>query len=184
MLATPAQSVPTGPQWQFEVKHDGYRMIARSEPGKARIWSRWGLPWTAAFPSITASLRDLGRSAVIDGEALCQFEDGHSDFHALASDDGCARAVLWAFDLLMLDGEDIRAQPLEARRERLLSLLEDTTPEWIVYSEHQDGDGEALYRAACKAGLERIVAKRKGSRYASGRSKAWVKVKNPEFRRR
>ena len=73
---------------------------------------------------------------------------------------------------------------LEVRRKRLLRLLENTTPEWIVYSEHQDGDGEALFRAACKAGLEGIVAKRKGSRYASGRSKAWVKVKNPEFRRR
>src|ERR687893_14923 len=85
---------------------------------------------------------------------------------------------------LMIDGEDIRALPLEVRRERLLRLLEDTTPEWIVYSEHQDSDGEALYKAACKAGLEGIVAKRKGSRYASGRSKAWVKVKNPSFRRR
>jgi hypothetical protein len=64
-----------------------------------------------------------------------------------------------------------------------LRLLEDTCPEWIAFSEHQDDDGEALYRAACKAGLEGIMAKRKGSRYASGRSKAWVKVKNPGFRR-
>jgi bifunctional non-homologous end joining protein LigD len=153
MLATPGQTVPTGSEWQYEVKHDGYRMIARAENDKARIWSRWGLTWTASFPSITASLRDLGRSAVIDGEAVCQFDDGHSDFHALASDDGCARAILWAFDLLMIDGEDIRGLPLEVRRERLLQLLEDTCPEWIVYSEHQDGDGEALYRAACRPGL-------------------------------
>lgn len=159
-------------------------MIARVEGGHARIWSRWGLPSTASFPSVADSLRSLGRAAVIDGEAVCQFEDGHSDFHALASDDGCARAVLWAFDLLMIDGEDILGLPLEVRRERLLRLLEDTYPEWIVYSEHQDGDGKALYRAACKAGLEGIIAKCKGSRYASGRSKAWVKVRNPEFRRR
>ena len=184
MLATPSQSVPSGPGWQYEVKHDGYRMIAHAENGNPRIWSRWGLAWTASFPSITRSLRDLGRSAVIDGEALCQFEDGHSDFYSLASDDGCAKAVLWAFDLLMIDGHDIRRLPLEARRERLLRLLEDTTPDSIVFSEHQDGDGEALYRAACKAGLEGIVAKRKGSRYSSGRSKAWVKVKNPDFVRR
>ena len=184
MLATPSQTVPTGPGWQFEVKHDGYRMIARAENGKARIWSRWGLPWTASFPSITASLRELGRAVVIDGEAVCQFDDGHSDFHALASDEGCAKAILWAFDLLMIDGEDIRALPLEVRRERLLRLLEHTQPEGIAYSEHQNGDGEALYRAACNAGLEGIVAKRRGSRYASGRSKAWVKIKNPEFRRR
>ena len=74
--------------------------------------------------------------------------------------------------------------PLQARRERLIALLEETTPESIVYSEHQDGDGEALYRAACAAGLEGIVAKRKGSRYAAGRSKAWLKIKNPGFVRR
>jgi bifunctional non-homologous end joining protein LigD len=184
MLATPSQRVPTGPEWQFEVKHDGYRMVARAVNGTGRIWSRWGLPWTHSFPSITASLRALGRSVVIDGEALCQFEDGHSDFHALASDDGCAKAVLWAFDLLMIDGEDIRALPLELRRERLLRLLDETTPEGIVFSEHQDGNGEALYRAVCAAGLEGIVAKRKGSRYAAGRSKAWLKLKNPAFARR
>src|SRR3954454_9630681 len=147
MLATPVQGVPTGPGWQFEVKHDGYRMM-------------------------------------IDGEAVCQFEDGHSDFHAIASDDGCAKAVLWAFDLLMIDGEDIRTLPLEERRARLLRLLEQAKPEGIYFSEHDDGGGEALYRAACGLGLEGIVAKRKGSRYASGRSKAWLKIKNPEFRRR
>src|SRR3954469_3139188 len=120
MLATPVQRVPTGSEWQFEVKHDGYRMIARAENGKARIWSRWGLNWTASFPSVAESLRSLGRAVVIDGEAVCQFEDGNSNFHALASDYGCAKAVLWAFDLLMIDGEDIRSSPLEERRARLL----------------------------------------------------------------
>jgi bifunctional non-homologous end joining protein LigD len=65
MLATPTLKVPTGPEWQFEVKHDGYRMIARADHGKARIWSRWGLLWTPCFPSIAASLRCLGRSAKI-----------------------------------------------------------------------------------------------------------------------
>src|SRR5215207_8506202 len=140
MLATPGQTVPNGPEWQYEVKHDGYRMIARAENGKARIWSRWGLHWTAPFPSVTTSLTSLGRSVVIDGEAVCQFEDGHSDFHALASDDGCAKAVLWAFDLLMIDGEDIRGLPLDVRRERLLRVLEATQPDGIAYSEHQDGD--------------------------------------------
>src|SRR3954471_11920701 len=181
MLARPVQRVPTGPGWQFEVKHDGYRMIARTENGKARIWSRWGLNWTASFPSVGASLRSLGRSALIDGEAVCQFEDGHSDFHALASDAGCAKAVLWAFDLLMIDGEDIRALPLEERRARLLRLLEQAKPEGIYFSEHDDGGGEALYRAACGLGLEGIVAKRKGSRYVSGRSKAWLKIKTRSF---
>ena len=90
------QRVPTGPEWQFEVKHDGYRMIARAESGRARIWSRWGLNWTPSFPSVADSLRSLERSAVIDGEAVCQFDDGHSNFRALASDEGCAKALLWA----------------------------------------------------------------------------------------
>ena len=111
---------------------------------------------------------------MIDGEAVCQFEDGHSNFHALATGDGCAKAILWAFDLLMIDGKDIRALPLEERRGRLLSLLKEAEPEGICFSEHDEGNGEALYRAACLAGLEGIVAKRKGSRYASGRSKAWL----------
>src|SRR5215212_6468262 len=83
MLATLAQKVVAGPEWQFEVKHDGYRMIARGD-GKPRIWSRWGLDWTRSFPSITDSLGSMGRACLIDGEALCQFEDGQSDFHALA----------------------------------------------------------------------------------------------------
>src|SRR4051794_22568428 len=168
MLATPALKVPTGAEWQFEVKHDGYRMIARAD-GKPKIWSRWGLDWTPSFPSIAGSLDEIHRPCLIDGEAVCQFEDGHSDFHALAGDDGCAKAILWAFDLLMLDGQDLRPLALEVRREKLFRLLDDTRPQWVVFSEHHDGEGEALYRAACAAGLEGIVAKRKGSRYASGR---------------
>jgi len=81
-------------------------------------------------------------------------------------------------------GEDLLALPLEERRARLLNLLEHASPEGICFSEHHDGDGEALYRAACSTGLEGIVAKRKGSRYASGRSKAWLKINNLEFQRR
>src|SRR4051794_23697700 len=99
-----------------------YRMIGRAGD-KPRVWSRWGLDWTHSFPSVTASLTEIDRPCLIDGEAVCQFEDGHSDFHALASDNGCAKAVLWAFDLLMLDGDDLRALPLEVRREKLLRLL-------------------------------------------------------------
>ncbi len=99
-LLTIADRIPNGPEWQFEIKHDGYRMIARVDDGRVRIWSRHGLSWTKAFPSIADRLRAFGRDLVIDGEAVCQLEDGSSDFHALAGEEGCARAVLWAFDLL------------------------------------------------------------------------------------
>jgi bifunctional non-homologous end joining protein LigD len=182
-LLSTATSIPTGPEWQFEVKPDGYRMIVHIDQGRVRMWSRNGLDWTKAFPGIVAGLENLHRSAVIDGEVVCQREDVSSDFHALKGPEGCARAVLWAFDLLMLDGEDVRSLPLQVRRERLAKLITDSKPEGVALSEHPDGNGQALFDAACRLGPEGIVAKREGSRYASGRTRHWFKIKNPNSER-
>jgi ATP-dependent DNA ligase len=182
-LLTASTVIPSGPGWQFEVKHDGFRMCARVDAGRPRIWSRNGLAWTKAMSGITAGLEQIGRDVVFDGEAVCQLEDGRSDFHALPSDKGCAVAVLSAFDLLMLDGEDLRPLPLELRRERLAGLIADRRPLGIAFSEHHDGDGEALFAAACRMGLEGVVAKRKGTRYSSGRCRHWLKIKNPDWTR-
>ena len=116
---------------------------------------------------------------VLDGEAVCQLPNGDSDFHALRGEEGCARAVLWAFDLLALDGEDLRPMPLEIRRERLRGLLLGAQPAGIAFSDHVDQQGEKLFRHACLMGLEGMVAKRKGTRYTSGRCRHWLKIKNP-----
>ncbi|MBM0204064.1 hypothetical protein JNW90_13790 [Micromonospora sp. STR1s_5] len=182
-LLTLAETVPTKGEWLFEVKHDGFRMCARFDGGRARVWSRNGLNWTKAFPSIIESLNQIGRDIVLDGEAVCQNPDGSSDFHALAGEDGCKRAVLWAFDLLMLDGVDLRAEPVEARREKLETLLRAASVTGIAFSEHSTGDGQKMFEAACRMNLEGIVAKRLGTRYTSGRSRHWLKIKNPTFAR-
>jgi bifunctional non-homologous end joining protein LigD len=177
-LLTASTTIPIGPGWQFEVKHDGHRIIARAEGGAPRLWSRPGRNWTKAFPSIAAGLAGLG-NVVLDGEAVCQVEDGLSDFHALRSSDGCARATLWAFDLLVLDGEDLRDKPLEHRRDRLQGLLARHKPQAIEFSDHATGNGEKMFEAACRMNLEGIVAKRIGTRYTSGRCRHWLKIKNP-----
>ena len=130
---------------------------------------------------VAAGLVALGRDLILDGEAVCQNEDGSSDFHALSGPQGCARATLWAFDLLALDGEDLRALPIEERRDRLRRLLSDASAGGVEFSEHSTGIGERLFEAACRMGLEGIVAKRKGSRYVSGRCRHWLKIKNPAF---
>jgi bifunctional non-homologous end joining protein LigD len=179
-LLTASATVPRGPDWTYEVKHDGFRLCARADDGRPRIWTRPGNNRTAEFAAIAAGLAEIG-SVVIDGEAVCQLPDGQSDFHALRSRGGCARATLWAFDLLMIDGEDIRALPIEARRDRLRRLIGDAKPAGIAFSDHHDRDGEDLFAAACRMGLEGIVAKRKGTRYSSGRCRHWVKIKNPAF---
>jgi bifunctional non-homologous end joining protein LigD len=180
-LLTLADKAPAGPDWQFEVKHDGWRIIARVADGRARMWSRHGLDWTKAFSSVAAGLVGIGRDLILDGEAVCQNEDGSSDFHALSGPAGCARATLWAFDLLALDREDLRARPLEERRDKLQRLLANASVLGIEFSDHATGDGERMYEAACRMGLEGIVAKRKGSRYVSGRCRHWLKIKNPAF---
>jgi ATP-dependent DNA ligase len=177
-LLTASDMVPAGPGWLFEVKHDGFRLCARADAGRARIWTRPGNNRTRDFAAIAAGLAQLG-DVILDGEAVCQRGDGHSDFHALRSADGCARATLWAFDMLMVGGEDLRPLPLEVRRERLQNLITLREPAGIAFSEHAENDGEALFAAARRLNLEGIVAKRKGTRYTSGRCRHWLKIKNP-----
>jgi bifunctional non-homologous end joining protein LigD len=173
-----------GPEWIHELKHDGYRIIARRDGERVRIWSRNGLNWTGRLPRIVAAIRALPmQSAIFDGEAVCALEGGRSDFHALGTAEGCQRACLFAFDLLAIDGEDMRPKPLIARRKVLESLL-IAPPDGIVFSEHLDANGDELFRHACAMGLEGIVSKRRTSPYRSGRSLTWRKVKCAEYQRR
>src|SRR3954466_4102315 len=177
-LLTPAKTVPTGPGWIHELKHDGIRLIARKDGDRVQLWSRHGRSRTADFGTIVAAIRSLKvRSAVLDGEAVAHCEKGLPDFHRTLSSAGQQEACLLAFDLLAVDGEDLRLLPLLARRSRLQAVLADA-PHGLLFSEHMDGEhGEAMFRHACAMGLEGIVSKKITAPYLSGRRSCWRKIK-------
>jgi bifunctional non-homologous end joining protein LigD len=118
------------------------------------------------------------RSCLIDGEAIVCDENGLADFELIRSLGTAAHAVHCAFDLLELDGRDLRRRPIEERKGLLTQLLRGSNPS-IVLNQHYEGDGEIVFSLACKLGCEGIVSKRLGSTYRRGRSPLWLKVKNP-----
>jgi bifunctional non-homologous end joining protein LigD len=177
-------AVPRGPEWMHELKHDGWRIIARKSGARVRIWTRHGKEQSASFVAIANALRFLPVTAcVLDGEAVTHTADGWPDFYGLRSADGAARAVLFAFDLLDLDGVDLRGRPLTERRSILEELVFEPR-EGLRLSEVYDGHGDVLLRHACGFNLEGIVSKRKAARYRSGRSDDWRKIKCPEYQRK
>jgi bifunctional non-homologous end joining protein LigD len=119
--------------------------------------------------------------AMIDGEAVVFRDDGRSDFHALLTKRGGTRAALVAFDLLRLNGDDLRQRPLEKRREALKRLVAKRRGDGILFSDALPEVGAIMFAKACELGLEGIVSKREGSFYRSGRSRNWLKTKNPDF---
>jgi bifunctional non-homologous end joining protein LigD len=148
------------------------------------VFSRRGHEWTGRVPLIADALRALPvSSVVIDGEGVVSGPDGVPDFdrlRAAVGGKGSREAILMAFDVLELDGTDLRREPWEVRRATLASLLRKP-PNGIQLSEHLDGaDCEAMFRHACAMGLEGIVAKRRDQPYRSGRSPHWIKLKNPD----
>ena len=181
-LPTISHTVPTGPGWAFEIKHDGFRFLAVRQRKSVRIYSRGAHDWAKQLPSIVNALLALPvRSAVLDGEGVICGTDGKSDFdqmRACFSRDGAPEAFLYAFDLLELDGRDLRGQPWDLRRALLTGLLRNSAP-GIQLCEHiEDVDGAVVFRQACVMGLEGIVAKTLDSRYRSGPCREWIKVKN------
>jgi bifunctional non-homologous end joining protein LigD len=172
-----------GPGWLHEVKHDGFRILASKLSGeRVKVWSRRGADFTERFPAIAEAVGGLPMDqALIDGEAVVFRDDGRSDFGALVTKRGGAQASLVAFDLLRREGEDIRQWPIEARREALLQLVAKRRSDGIVFSEAVGGEGAIVFAKACELGLEGIVSKRAGSAYTSGRSRSWLKTKNPDF---
>lgn len=172
---------PEGTGWIHEIKHDGYRTQLVIENQQVRAFSRNGHDWTDRYPAAVMAVCDLPcENAIIDGEMIVQDQEGRSDFDAFCS--ALARRsddiVFMAFDLLHLDGRDIRSEPLEDRRARLLDLIGCHDPHCrIQFSEGVEGSGADFFRAVDAMELEGMVSKRKGSRYRSGRTSAWVKVK-------
>ena len=178
-LPRSAKEPPAGPGWIYEIKHDGFRILARRDAKGIRLFTRNGYDFTARFPKIVEAVGSLGvRSCVIDGEAIVVDERGLSVFDALRYRIRDHAAVLCAFDLIELDGEDLRGARLENRKRTLAGLLHGTD-DGIAFNKHFDGDGAIVFRHACALGCEGIVSKRLGSAYRSGRVDHWLKIKNP-----
>jgi bifunctional non-homologous end joining protein LigD len=181
---TLGHSVPSGPQWVHEIKHDGYRFICRRDGDRVRVFSRRGNDYTDRVPAIAEALRSLHvKSVTLDGEGVVCDANGVTDFDRLrasVSRMGSRDAFLYAFDLLEINGTDLRRDAWQVRRATLMSLLRKTSNKGIRLSEHIDGaDGESVFQHACKLGLEGVVAKRRDRPYRSGRCPDWIKVKNP-----
>jgi bifunctional non-homologous end joining protein LigD len=173
---------PIGPDWLHEVKHDGYRILARKQGERVTLWTRRGTDYTDKFPRIAAAVRGLrADEALIDGEAVVFRHDGRSDFGALITKRGGEKASYIAFDLLRLDGQDIRLQRIEDRRKGLKQLV--NRGDAMLYSEAFAAEGAIVFEKACALGLEGIVSKRAGSLYRSGNGRQWLKCKNPAFQR-
>src|SRR6516162_10012902 len=178
-LPSPAKAPPSGPGWLHEIKHDGFRIMARQDAAGVRLITRNGSDFTDRFPLIAMALKSLPvRSCVIDGEAIVCDENGLAVFELIRGHDSKTSAVLCAFDLLELNGKDLRRRPIEERKALLTKLLKGSHLS-IGLNEHFEEDGESVYRAACQLGCEGIVSKRRGSTYRRGRSPLWLKVKNP-----
>ncbi|WP_262267094.1 MULTISPECIES: non-homologous end-joining DNA ligase [Microvirga] len=179
-LAVLEKEAPDTDDWLHEVKFDGYRMLARLDDGRARLITRNDQDWTVKFPELAEEFTRFGRSGtVLDGEIVKLADNGISSFAALQdalSKEQTADLVYVAFDLLFLDGEDLRGLPLEERKRRLSKLLAKA-PGTIRVSEHRVGGGKALYKQACQLRLEGIISKRRESVYTGTRSDDWLKVK-------
>jgi len=175
----PAERPPSGPGWIHEIKHDGFRMMVRRDAAGVRLLTRNGIDWSARFPLIFEAAGALQvRSFLLDGEAVACDGDGLPVFDRLRYRRQDGRVFLYAFDLLELNGQDLRREPIEVRKRQLVTLLRAARV-GLQLNAHISEPGDIVFRHACKMGLEGIVSKRLGSRYRSGRSPDWLKMKNP-----
>jgi DNA ligase D-like protein (predicted ligase) len=179
MLCLAVPKLPEGPEWQLELKLDGYRGIGVRGNGRAHLASRNGKNFSERFPTITRALDLLPEETVIDGEIVAvKKEDGLPSFNLLQNFGGADRTILfYAFDLVILAGTDLRSRPLEQRRALLRELI-PTLGDPIRHSETFDVSAAELLATVRKHGLEGIVAKRRTSTYRPGdRSGDWVKLR-------
>ena len=170
-LPSPAKAPPSGPDWIHEIKHDGFRIMARRDGAGVRLITRNGNDFTKRFPLAAAAVAALpGRSCLIDGEAIACDDSGLAVFELIRRARNHGSAILCAFELLEIDGEDLRRVPIEHRKHRLARLLR-SPHHGIVLNEHFDGDGDVVFKHACKLGCQGTVSKRLGSTYRSGRTR-------------
>ena len=179
-LATSMKSPPAGTAWVHEIKYDGYRMLCRVDDGDVRMVSRSARDWTAEFQSLARALSRLPvESAWLDGEVVVLDAEGRSSFQGLqnALSGGSAATISYfAFDLLYLNGVDLRGVAL-AGRKRLLEDVLTGAPASVKYSQHFAAVGGAFLENVCSLGLEGMVSKRADLPYRSGRGPAWQKIK-------
>jgi len=175
---------PSGEVWLHEIKHDGYRVQAHVREGEPRLYTMNGHDWTARMPALAASVRALPvNNVILDGEVVAVDAKGLPSFFELPSALGVptrvkGRLVYYAFDMLYLDGFDLRGAALVDRKRVLDALLVNTRGVQLVkYVEHIEGDGAVVLEHACKLGLEGIVSKLADSKYRSGLRREWIKTK-------
>jgi bifunctional non-homologous end joining protein LigD len=155
-------------------------MLVRRDAAGVRLFTRNGHDWTGRFPLIArAALSLKALSCLIDGEAVCCDGDGLPVFDHLRYRRDDRRVFLYAFDLIELDGDDLRREPIERRKVLLIQLLAKA-PIGLQVNDHIVEPGDVVFRHACQLGFEGIVSKRLGSPYRSGRSRHWIKSKNPK----
>jgi bifunctional non-homologous end joining protein LigD len=179
-LATLRDNAPTGDKYIHEIKFDGYRLQGHLRGGLATMYTRSGLNWTKRFPTIAQAMSDIrATELILDGEVISANETGAVNFSQLQDDlskPRYDRMAYYVFDLLYLDGYDLRASRLVERKKLLHELLSDVEGP-IQFSEHFDTGGASLFKQACQLGLEGIVSKSKGAPYRSERNESWLKVK-------
>jgi bifunctional non-homologous end joining protein LigD len=174
------ERAPADADWLHEIKYDGYRTELVIEGGQARAFTRRGYDWSHRYKRIVQRAANLPvKSAILDGEAVVLGKTGLPDFQALERELGnpnSSKIIFFAFDLLHLNGRDLRRQPLIERKTALQSLLQESAPT-LTYAEHLELGGKDVYDHACRMGLEGIVSKRADSPYRSGVQTSWLKVK-------
>jgi bifunctional non-homologous end joining protein LigD len=174
-LATGIGKVPSGERWIHEIKFDGYRVQVHIANAEVKVFTRRGNDWTNRFRKIAADVWHINAgSTILDGEVVVPAADGTTDFSVLQNEmkGKSNKIVLIAFDLLYLNGYDLRKQPLVERKELLKKLIAGTA---IQFSESFEVDGPEMFKHACGLGLEGVVSKVRDSRYNSGRINDWVK---------
>ena len=174
-----AKRPPAGPGWAHELKHDGYRLQIHVKDGRVRLFTMNGADWSKRYPRIVEEATRIRGNAVIDAEVVCLDNKGVGNFDMLRGRNADDFAVACAFDPLMVNGNDLRRQPLRERK-LALSKLMIRSRDGIQYVDYTEGHGEKFFDAVCDLGLEGIVSKRLTSVYRSGPSKTWIKVKNPK----
>jgi len=179
-FAKRVDAAPSGAGWLHEVKYDGYRILAYLESGRVRLASRNDLDWTGRFRNVADAVKNIpAQSAILDGEIAVLDDKGLSSFSALQnrlSQKSKSGFVYLVFDLLYLNGVDLREAPLLSRKKLLKALLKSKKSP-LHFATHQIGSGEKVFQSACRSGFEGIISKRLESPYQEGRSDEWVKTK-------
>jgi bifunctional non-homologous end joining protein LigD len=181
-LPSPGEQPPTGPGWVHEIEHDGYRLMARRDALSVgiKLLTRNGHDWASRYPLIVRAVNKLKvRSCLIDGEAVCCNDRGVSSFEKLRHRSHDPEVFLVAFDLLELDGNDLRREPLEVRKQTLASLLRSSLP-GVQFNAHLVHPGDLVFAHACKMGLEGIVSDgdlKDGAADQPGPTTSWLELR-------